>query len=191
VNFFMEKKYYVYCWFNVRTLEIFYVGLGTGNRRYQTKKRNDLFKEYYEGNECEVLLLNTGLSEDEGVQLEKDLIKAINPCCNMTKGGERTNGRKISESLKGRLFSNQHKKNLSKATKLQWKNRSRLINNKTVVVLDKEGNIIKKFKAKYQIGIWLYEEFGYGKHARSAQRKADKYFKSKSLFEDKFYFVER
>lgn len=168
----MEKKYYVYCWFNVKTLEIFYVGLGTGNRRYQTKKRNDLFKEYYKGNECEVLLLKIGLSEDEGVQLEKDLIKALNPSCNMTKGGERTNGRKISESLKGRPFSDQHKKNLSKAAKLQWENRSRLINNKNVVVLDKEGNTIKKFKAKYQIGIWLHEELGYGKHARSAQRNS-------------------
>ena len=187
----MEKKYYIYCWFNVKTLEIFYIGLGTGNRRYQTKRRNHLFKEYFKESKCEVLLLKTGLSEDEGVQVEKILIKAINPCCNMTKGGERTNGIKISESLKGRTFSNQHKENLRKAAILNWKNRSRLINNKAVVVLDKEGNTIKRFKAKYQMGIWLHEEFGYGKNARSAQRKADKYFKSKCLFEDKFYFVER
>lgn len=183
--------YYVYLWFNIDTNEIFYVGLGTGDRRFHTKQRNDLFKKYYEENECAVRLYRSNLDIDEAVQLERDLIFNFKPCCNISKGGDRTNGEKISESLKGRSFSDQHKENLSKAAKLQWKNRSRLINNKTVVVLDKEGNTIKKFEAKYQIGIWLHDEFGYGKHARSAQRKVDKYFKSRSLFEDKFYFVER
>lgn len=182
--------YYIYFWFNVQTNEVFYVGLGTGDRRFQTKQRSDLFKQYYEENGCAVRLVRTGLSEDEARQLEREYIAELNPCCNQTKGGERTNGKKISESLKGRVYSDEHKRHLSEAAKLQWMNNPILINNKKVVVLDESYNLVKEFDAKYKVGIWLHNELGYGKHPRAAQRKADKYFKSKELFDNRFYFVE-
>ena len=52
--------YYIYLWFNILTNEVFYVGMGTGGRRFQTKQRSDLFKKYYEENDCAVRLVRTG-----------------------------------------------------------------------------------------------------------------------------------
>lgn len=183
--------YYVYQWFNINTFEVFYVGLGTGNRRFHTKQRNELFKKYYEENDCAVRIVRSNLSIEEGIQLERELISVLKPCCNISKGGDITNGKKISESLKGRTFSESHRKNLGKAAKLQWKeNKTKIaeVNRKKVIVLDEEKNLIKEFDAKYHLGIWLHEELGYGKHWRSAQRQADKYFKSGELFDGKFFF---
>jgi hypothetical protein len=186
----MKRKHYAYLWFNVDTNEIFYVGIGTGDRMFHLKQRSDKFKEYYNYNSCDVKVYKSGLTEDEARQLERELIAKYKPCCNQTPGGERTNGKKISESLKGRKFSDEHRKNLSKAAKEQWKNNPILVNNKEVAVLDKEGNQIRKFDAKYHVGIWLHKEFGYGKHPRAIQRKVDKYFKSGELFDGKYFFVE-
>lgn len=183
-------NYYIYAWFNIETFEIFYIGLGKGDRRFHTKQRNKLFKNYIEINKCAVRLFKTGLNEEEARQWERILIEEFKPCCNMTRGGERTNGKKISESLKGRTFSDEHKKKLSTAAKKQWTESPIEINNKSVTVYDSKLNLIKKFDAKYHVGIWLHNEFGYGKHARSAQRIADKYFKTKELFDNRFYFVE-
>jgi hypothetical protein len=182
--------YYIYFWFNVKTNEVFYVGYGSGDRRFQIKQRSQLWKRYYSENDCSVRLIHSGLSEEEARKFERHYIEVINPCCNQTRGGERTNGKKISESLKGRTFSDEHKKNLSKAAKLQWIENPIVINNKKVAVRDKDFNLIKEFDAKFQVGIWLHDELGYGKHARAAQRKADKYFKSKDLFDGKFFLVE-
>lgn len=180
--------YYIYLWFNIKTFEVFYVGLGTGDRRFQTKQRNKHFKKYYEENECAVRLVKTGLQEEDARQLERKLIEEYNPCCNMTKGGERTNGKKISKSLTGRTHTEEHRKNVSEAIK-RW-HQEKIRNSKQIFVFDKELNIIKTFEAKYLLGEWLHSQFGYGKHARSAQRIADKYFKNKTLFDNQFYFVE-
>ncbi|KAB2489974.1 GIY-YIG nuclease family protein [Priestia endophytica] len=181
--------YYIYQWFNIETNEIFYIGLGTGDRRFHTKQRNKLFKKYYQENNCAVRLLKTGLSEDEARKLEIKLIEELNPCCNMTKGGERTNGERISKSLKGKKHTVEHKNNVSRAIS-EW-HQEKIRNSKEVMVLDQNLNIIKIFEAKYQVGIWLHNEFGYGKHARSAQRMVDQYFKSKEMFDNKFYFMEK
>ena len=182
--------YYIYLWFNILTNEVFYVGMGTGDRRFQTKQRSDLFKKYYEENDCAVRLVRTGLTEDEARQIEREYIAELNPCCNQTKGGERTNEKKISKALTGRQFSDEHRQHLSEAAKIQWQNNPIKINCKEVVVLDKDKNLIKKFDAKYKVGIWLNDEFGYGKHSRAIQRKIDKYFKTRELFDNRFYFVE-
>lgn len=58
--------YYIYHWYNIETEEVFYVGLGTGNRRYQVKNRNKLFKAYYRKNKCDVRVYRADLSYDEG-----------------------------------------------------------------------------------------------------------------------------
>ena len=57
--------FYVYEWYNVNTDEVFYVGKGIGNRYKQVSKRNQLFKEYYENNECSVRII-------KNFELEKD-----------------------------------------------------------------------------------------------------------------------
>ena len=135
------------------------------------KKRNELFKKYYETHNCAVRLYKNGLTEDEARQLEKELIAKYRPFCNQTPGGERTNGKKISEKLKGRQFSDEHRQHLSEAARIQWQNNPIKINCKEVAVLDKDRNLIKKFDAKYKVGIWLNDEFGYGKTFESNSTK--------------------
>ncbi|SFG70562.1 hypothetical protein [Sporolactobacillus nakayamae] len=186
--------YYIYHWYNIETEEVFYVGLGTGNRRYQVKNRNKLFKAYYRKNKCDVRVYKADLSYDEGRQLEIDQIKELKPCCNMTKGGEKTDGAKISKALTGRTLTQEHRDNVSKGIQQWYKERAaegkRTINGRKVAVLDKDMKVVRTFDAKYKVGIWLHDELGYGHDWRSAQRNADKHFKTKMLFDDKFYFVE-
>lgn len=186
--------YYIYHWFNVETQEVFYVGLGTGNRRYQVRNRNKLFKAYYKENKCDVRIYKEGLTYEEGGQLEIDQIRELNPCCNMTKGGEKTNGAKISKALTGRTLTQEHRGNVSNGIRQWYKERAaegkRTLNGKKVAVLDRDMNVVETFDAKYKVGIWLHNELSYGKNERSAQRTADKFFKSEALFDNKYYFVE-
>ena len=83
--------FYVYEWYNVNTNMVFYVGKGCGNRYKQVSKRNQLFKEYYENNECAVRIIKYFENEQEAFDYEKERIaelKAINQSfCNLDNGG--------------------------------------------------------------------------------------------------------
>ena len=83
--------FYVYEWYNVNTEEIFYVGKGCGNRYKQVSKRNQLFKTYYENNECAVRIIKNFELEQDAFDYEKQRIgelKNINQCsCNIDEGG--------------------------------------------------------------------------------------------------------
>lgn len=190
-----ERIYYVYEWYVVETLEVFYVGMGHGDRMFCTneRKRNELFNDVMSKNKCDVRIHQFNLAYDYARARERKRIAELKEIgqafCNLTPGGERTNGKKISERLKGRTLSEEHRKNLSLAAKRQWQEHPMMINNKSVAVLDDEFKLVKQFEAKYQVGIWLHE-LGYGKNSRTIQRVADKYFKSKKMFDNKFYFVE-
>lgn len=186
----MDKNIYAYMWFNIDTFEIFYIGIGTGDRRFNVRNRSPLFKEYYESNNCAVRIYERGLSDLEAKRLEKELIAKYNPCCNQTKGGERTDGKKISEALKGRTLSEEHKKNLSIAAKKQWENKPIMINNKQVIVFDKVTKDFYYFEAKYKVGEWLHKEFDISKNPRSAERKVRPLYKSGGAFNNRFYFIE-
>ena len=69
--------FYVYEWYNVNTEEIFYVGKGCGNRYKQVSKRNQLFKTYYENNECAVRIIQYFDLEQDAFDYEK---KRIGKC---------------------------------------------------------------------------------------------------------------
>lgn len=83
--------FYVYEWYNVNTEEIFYVGKGCGNRYKQVSKRNQLFKAYYENNECAVRIIQYFDLEQDAFDYEKKRIgelRNINQCfCNVDEGG--------------------------------------------------------------------------------------------------------
>lgn len=83
--------FYVYEWYNVNTDEVFYVGKGCGNRYKQVSKRNVLFKEYYENNECAVRIIQYFNDEQEAFKFENERIlflKAEGYCsCNLDNGG--------------------------------------------------------------------------------------------------------
>lgn len=182
------EKYYVYFWFNIDSFEIFYIGMGHGDRRFNIKKRSTEFKEYYRSNRCTVRIYESGLEYDEARQLEVKLIEKYNPCCNKSSGGERTNAELISKKLKGRKLSESHKKNLSKAAKKQWRKNPIKSICKEVIVLDKNKEIVKRFDRKYKVEEWFYEQ-GYASSKRTAQRILAPYFKSKELWSNRYYFI--
>ena len=84
--------FYVYKWFNVKTKEIFYIGKGSKNRYKQTIKRNKLFLEYYNNNECDVEIIEYFDNEYEAFEKEYELIcyyKNNGQCkCNLDNGGK-------------------------------------------------------------------------------------------------------
>lgn len=86
-----EKRFYVYEWFIVDTLEVFYVGKGTGNRRFELHNRNKYFKNIYNKYRCEVRLYKVNLTNEESCYWEIERIyelKSIGQAkCNFTSGG--------------------------------------------------------------------------------------------------------
>lgn len=85
------NSFYVYEWFKVDTLEVFYVGKGTGNRRFELHNRNEYFKNIYNKYDCAVRLVYQSLTNEESCQLEIERIaemKSIGQAmCNFTNGG--------------------------------------------------------------------------------------------------------
>ena len=83
--------FYVYEWYNKDNQEIFYVGKGIKNRYKQIKKRNKLFKEYYNNHNCDVRIIKYFESEEEAFKYENIRIlelKSKNLCfCNLDNGG--------------------------------------------------------------------------------------------------------
>ncbi|MCL1700700.1 NUMOD3 domain-containing DNA-binding protein [Lysinibacillus sp. Bpr_S20] len=87
----MSNKLYVYEWFIVDTLEVFYVGKGTGNRRFETHNRNRYFKSIYNKYKCAVRVVYQYLSNEEACSLEIERIVEMKSMgkarCNFTYGG--------------------------------------------------------------------------------------------------------
>ena len=89
----LDKKYYVYEWFNVVTGEVFYVGKGIRNRYCQLSGRNQDFRDYFNTHECESRIVYENLTEQEAYEKEKELIKYYRETSNfrltnVTDGGE-------------------------------------------------------------------------------------------------------
>lgn len=87
----MDKRYYVYRWFNVVSNYTFYVGKGCGNRYKSKLHRNKLFLSYCSENVCDVEILAYFTDEFDALKKEKELIayyRLINECsCNVSDGG--------------------------------------------------------------------------------------------------------
>lgn len=84
--------FYVYEWFNKNTNEIFYVGKGTKNRYKQIRKRNKLFLEYINNNECDVRIIKYFDNEEEAFNYEHIRICKLKNIgqydCNLDNGGK-------------------------------------------------------------------------------------------------------
>lgn len=70
----MNRRYYVYEWFNTETGEIFYIGKGTKNRYCQLSGRNQFFLDYYDTHDCESRIIYDKLTEDEAYTKEIEII---------------------------------------------------------------------------------------------------------------------
>ena len=83
--------FYVYEWFINDTLEVFYVGTGTGKRRFETHNRNRWFNNIFNKYDCSVRVVHSYLTNNEACRLESERIaywKAKGKAkCNFTNGG--------------------------------------------------------------------------------------------------------
>ena len=89
----MNRKYYVYEWFNVVTGEVFYVGKGIRNRYCQLSGRNQYFIDYFNTHQCKSRIVYQNLTEEEAYEKEKELIKYYREnsnfrLTNVTDGGD-------------------------------------------------------------------------------------------------------
>lgn len=83
--------FYVYEWFIIDTLEVFYVGKGTGYRRFELHNRNRYFMNVYRKYKCAVRLVHQYLTNEEACLLEVERIAELRlkgwAKCNLTAGG--------------------------------------------------------------------------------------------------------
>lgn len=65
--------FYVYMWFIKDTNEVFYIGKGC-RRCYETSRRNEIFKEIYNQNDCDVKIIKYFEDEQDALDYEHQLI---------------------------------------------------------------------------------------------------------------------
>lgn len=87
----MTNNFYVYEWYIVETGEVFYVGKGTGSRRYDKKRRNQYFLNIVNKHDCKSRLVYSNITNEEACELERKLIAERwdkgEAYCNFTEGG--------------------------------------------------------------------------------------------------------
>lgn len=83
--------FYVYEWYDLDNDIIFYVGKGCNNRYLHTRKRNNLFKDYYKTHNCSSRIIKEFEDEYSALEYEHTRIcelKATGQCfCNLDDGG--------------------------------------------------------------------------------------------------------
>ena len=114
--------------------EIFYVGKGVGYRAWAKSNRNRYWKNVSKKHGLNVVIFKDGLSHEEALELESELISAIgrDSLTNLTDGGDGISGfthseetkRKIGEAnsktsswSKGLSLSEEHKRKISESNK--------------------------------------------------------------------------
>jgi hypothetical protein len=87
----VKRGYYVYVHKDRATGEVFYVGKGNGKRAWETRRRNDKWKEKVASltNGWDVKLVKEDLSEIEAFELEAELVEQYGGCA--VDGGKLTN----------------------------------------------------------------------------------------------------
>lgn len=104
--------FYVYEWFKVDTYEVFYVGKGTGMRRFELHNRNRYFASIYKKYRCAVRLVGQYLTNEEACSLEVMRIaelKAIGQAkCNLTFGGTGFSTGSLNPTAQNPLFGDRN-----------------------------------------------------------------------------------
>lgn len=155
------KQYYVYTHLNPQTKEVFYVGIGKGNRAYNKwAGRNKFWENYVNKYGFEVELIAENLTRKQAGKIEIQLIAELGrrqideggTLVNRSVGGDGGNvgyihteefKQKLSKERKGIIkkpLSKETKEKLSKALigrEITW--------GKSVLQFDKQGNFIKEW----------------------------------------------
>ncbi len=161
-------EYYVYTHLNPTTKDIFYVGIGKGNRAYNKwAGRNKFWNNYVNKHGFEVELIAEGLTRNQALKIEEKLIAhmgrrqideggiLVNRSTGGDGGGSYTHTEEFKQKLskermgkKRKPHSDEAKKKISKAQQgklITW--------NKPVLQYDKNGNFIREWKSAKQASI--------------------------------------
>jgi hypothetical protein len=86
----ISTKFYVYVHTNPSNGKVFYVGKGSSNRAYQTRSRNDHWKNTVNKYGINVSIVKNNMTNEEAASFEMWLISfyGMENLCNMTAGGE-------------------------------------------------------------------------------------------------------
>jgi hypothetical protein len=159
----IEKNYYVYIHTNSQNGEIFYVGLGKGNRAYSKSGRNKFWKNYTQKHDYNIEIVYSNLTRYKASDIERELISKLGRRCkdegtltNICDGGEgsigythspewKINHGKIMKGKKLGPLSKEAKEKISKSQSGKSKK-----NNKIIRQYDLEGNLIKIYNSSTQ-----------------------------------------
>jgi hypothetical protein len=86
----ISNRFYVYLHINPTNGKVFYVGKGSRNRAYQTRSRNDHWKNTVNKYGIDVCIVSDNMTNEEAASFEVRLISfyGLDNLCNMTSGGE-------------------------------------------------------------------------------------------------------
>lgn len=125
-----ENKYYVYFHINKQNGKVFYIGKGCNDRAFQKRSRNEYWHNTVNKYGYEINIVSDNLTNDEAGLLEIQLISfyGMNNLCNLTSGGDGCHEisqivkDKISNTLKGKIQSEETRKKRSISSKKTWGN---------------------------------------------------------------------
>jgi len=157
---------YLYRHLRKDTMQPFYIGIGSGknySRAKEKRYRNNLWHKIVNKAGYQVQILLDDLSWEEAIEKEKEFIALygrINTrdgiLCNMTDGGEGMLGNLVSDEtrkkLSNRVFTDEHRKNMSESAKGNKNCLGRKLSEKTKLKIS-DGNKRKKMpeEAKQKI----------------------------------------
>ena len=158
------KEYYVYVHLNPKTKEVFYVGIGKGNRAWNKwAGRNQFWENYVNKYGFEVELIAENLTRNQAGKIETKLITELGrrqideggTLVNRSTGGDggptgythtEEFKQKLSSDRKGKCTRKERKLSKEAKSKISQKLKSRSVTwGKPVLQFDKHGNFIKEW----------------------------------------------
>lgn len=120
-----KKKYYVYIWYVIGTLEVFYVGKGKNSRASDKHGRNKKFKKYIEENDCDYCIIKYLDKEEDAYSLENALIMYFRykgmAKANILSGFERGREYFVSEEVRQEFVDKMTKINQERCNTKEFK----------------------------------------------------------------------
>lgn len=158
------REHYVYTHLNPKTKEVFYVGIGKGNRAWnQWARRSKFWDNYVNKHGFEVELIAENLTRNQAGKIETKLIAELGrrqideggTLVNRSTGGDGGSvgythteefKQKLSEDRKGKCTRKERKLSKEAKSKISQKLKSRPVTwSKSVLQFDKQGNFIKEW----------------------------------------------
>lgn len=86
----VSSKFYVYLHINPTNGKVFYVGKGSRNRAFETRSRNEHWKNYVNKYGINISIVKDNMTNEEAASYEVRLISfyGLDNLCNMTSGGD-------------------------------------------------------------------------------------------------------